>query len=1350
MNRFVLAIVATGIITLLGYAQAPEAPASGLDAPRLGGWEVFANTRTRLGEIQKLAATKPAEAADDLRRLIDTSGDDLVSLDGKHHTSARQIAFQILFTLPAAELRGYRDRVDEPARKLLEAGKANRDPRPLRLLVNRYFPSRHTEEALFSLGELAFERGEFRTAKQYWLRLLPGDELSVPDAKTDPALIRARVILAMIFDSDIDAAKVELMEFKTKYPTAKGKLAGVVAPYEITLQRYLDNPPILPTETNPTEDWTSFGGNSARNGRVNGRLPKYWPSRPTWKAELPGDPDRKVFQLPKVPSTRAVGLHPVVMDGVGYVADACRVFGFDIRTGEPRYVYDFRLDLDAAKLTSLIATLPIAVDADFTLTTANGKLYARLGATEVSPPLTDAEGPTAPSSYLVCFTRSRQLKKDGPWLDVVWKLKPPVAVGVAAAWEGSPVCAEGRLYAAFTRESKDGPLQAIACYTDTGNDEPGKPLWVADVAVTTATKVETRHRPELLTFAAGKIVLCSHTGFVMAVDTNTGKPAWAFAYPRLTKPATVARDICPPIADGGRLFVAPTDTDKVFALDINSGQQIWMADGVQVDQLLGVMRGKLIATIAAPTRGIRGFNVINGSTEEPSGWMVHDDPNLMSFGRGLVSEDAIIWPTKSGLFLVRTSDGLPLAPRIPGPHGNLAFADGVLLVATPTEVWGYVSDRVELPERKAEVVNRPADPVAARQLALALADAEQWPEAQVALRNAEPAVDAPRLRAEWLHDRAERLLQQGQPDDARTLFKQATAEEYPQSWRVRAYARLVTLEPRGGGEEAVKKFTQAYSLPPELSAECVRKSTGVPMRLQTLILEQFGVPLAPPKLEPTRHEAPKRFGEFDPLALSILGPDATIDRTVRLANDFCVPLQPLEGVAGLPGLGPEAGANPRLFVTDGTQLFAYRPTDEKPTWAVKLPTGLVVTHGVVQDGSLIACGSQGVLKVALANGSIPWSFVFPDTDPLPSKSPSTPPRLAGVIPSADLSNFTLAGSFLIAQLGTHHLLAINTLIGEVAWVQDTLARERIAATPFDNTPRFAAPFYADEWGVMVQLSSGKRWLHRTPNGASFGGATITSVLWESPPVRFAETRLAVADGAGTVGGLEIPGANPIAMNSTQLPRTVWSLEAIGETSLTGRPPQLTAVPNGLLVAWSRNHGVELERLQANTGNRQWIRGVLLPIGEIDLTKCDTDGQNFYAPAEGQVFAIRLKDGGKVWKCSLTASAKTDQVWRVRAGPKAILVYPTQAMRMEPWADVSTRVFTRFLLAPTVARLPGFLLALVDATTHCRVPITVLDPDTGRVLTQLELPAFGPAVGAHFGAEFSVIVTAGRAHWLKSP
>ena len=67
---------------------------------------------------------------------------------------------------------------------------------------------------------------------------------------------------------------------------------------------------------------------------------------------------------------------------------------------------------------------------------------------------------------------------------------------------------------------------------------------------------------------------------------------------------------------------------------------------------------------------------------------------------GIASDDLILWPTQSAtskcLWLLDPDDGRPAfvpQPRIPGVAGNLAFADGVLLVATETELWGYVFDR---------------------------------------------------------------------------------------------------------------------------------------------------------------------------------------------------------------------------------------------------------------------------------------------------------------------------------------------------------------------------------------------------------------------------------------------------------------------------------------------------------------------------------------------------------------------------------------------------------------------------------------------------------------------------------
>ena len=131
-------------------------------------------TYKRLVEASRqLTEGKAAESADAFLRIMDEAGDDLVSENGTEFRTARRVAQAFLARMPADVLKSYRVRADEPARKLLDAGKKARDPRPLRELIDRYFASRPSEEALLLLGELAFERGEFRTAEGYWRRLIP-------------------------------------------------------------------------------------------------------------------------------------------------------------------------------------------------------------------------------------------------------------------------------------------------------------------------------------------------------------------------------------------------------------------------------------------------------------------------------------------------------------------------------------------------------------------------------------------------------------------------------------------------------------------------------------------------------------------------------------------------------------------------------------------------------------------------------------------------------------------------------------------------------------------------------------------------------------------------------------------------------------------------------------------------------------------------------------------------------------------------------------------------------------------------------------------------------------------------
>jgi hypothetical protein len=138
--------------------------------------------------------------------------------------------------LPASALAFYRSRVDNQARRWLDEGKAARDPQRLRRLVDEMFCSRFTEQALDLLGDLAFERGDFDEADHWWRLLAPpaserdspgqADELLFPDSHMDPARIRAKQMLTILFRGRPEAARAELQAFRQIDAAASGDLAG--------------------------------------------------------------------------------------------------------------------------------------------------------------------------------------------------------------------------------------------------------------------------------------------------------------------------------------------------------------------------------------------------------------------------------------------------------------------------------------------------------------------------------------------------------------------------------------------------------------------------------------------------------------------------------------------------------------------------------------------------------------------------------------------------------------------------------------------------------------------------------------------------------------------------------------------------------------------------------------------------------------------------------------------------------------------------------------------------------------------------------------------------------------------
>jgi hypothetical protein len=211
----------------------------------------------------------------------------------------------------------------------------------------------------------------------------------------------------------------------------------------------------------------------------------------------------------------------------------------------------------------------------------------------------------------------------------------------------------------------------------------------------------------------------------------------------------------------------------------------------------------------------------------------------------------------------------------------------------------------------------------------------------------------------------------------------------------------------------------------------------------------------------------------------------------------------------------------------------------------------------------------------------------------------------------------------------------------------------------------------------------------------------------------------------------------------------WSVHLGGEASLTGRPPQVKRVPDGLIVAASRNYGVELDRVLGAGGTRAWPAPVPIPAGEVDLSAADTDLVNLYVPVEGKLTAVHLASRRVAWVADLAAeSGGFAGSWRVRAGRKAVIAYPEAPVAADPVGEVAGHAAWSFALAPVGWRLPGLAAGLYDAWADRDVPLLVLDPDTGRVRRRLDLPAAGPALGVHLGPDRAAVVTAGKAYWLK--
>lgn len=1228
-------------------------------------------TRKRLAEAkQKITDGKAADAADDIQRLLDESADDLITFNGREYRPARWVAHSYLAELPPDALKTYQDRIDQPAKKLFEQGKQARDPRPLWQLLDRYFVSRPADPALLLLGELLFERGEFRAAEAVWRRLLSDADADIvyPNSKADPALVRARIALAVIFQNDIARAKAEVEAFKRKHPDATGTLAGKTGPLLATLQAHLARPPQLAPDATAETAWPTYGGGPDRAGRVPGGITTAIPNRPDWakdpEDDRPTNPEIERIQRPLAPPARQPFGHPVIVGGVVYVTDGTCVFSYDLRGSEKPRTYQ---PSGIAFTRSGRVQEPACA-----LTAADGLLYARVGVSAVRAP--ETVGGKQRESALVCLS---------PKLVERWRLYPPEDEKTPTAWEGAPLVVGRRLWAVYAKFEGGRAVHIAACYDPAdarSGQAPAKPAWITELC-DGALPSSDRNRQELLTLAGRNLVFCSNDGAVVAVDAFTGRRAWGFRYPRTKKyPVSPIGDPSPAVAFGGRVYVAPADGERVYALDAETGAMVWESGPTEGARILGVSRGQLIVTVTGPLRGIRALNLDTGSYRDPGSWVQGGNNAPLSYGQGLVTDDLIIWPTRDGLLFLDPTTGRPLeGPRtgpVREPHrnffGHIAYADGVLVVVTAGQVRGYVA-------RSKQIEVRPDLP--------------------------------PRTKFDLTADRAEAEAVAGNLDRARATLAQLVSADLPAPLRAWAAARMLQLSPPATDIDRLPAGVWAACEP--LLSEWVLPSDGVPVTLGALLGRHLGR-ATPPVRVPTR-------AAEKPLRPSELTSEADVDHAFKLPHAVN-PLVPIPG-----------GECAKRAFAGGARVVVAVPFDRtKPS---EYAAADLFTHAADVGEWFVVAGPRAVAIYDTVREPV-WVFRVP-SEPMPDGL--TRSRIRGPEEPPDLSSFVLVGSWLLARVGEHHLIALDLTVRRVAWVLNTSGRRALEPVQFPNTVRFGPHVAVCGKFLVVQLSDGRRWfvelLSGRPTILPALGDRTAQAAWPHSPISLSVNRLFVSDGPGLLRLLQLDG------------RVKWSFEVERDVGLTGEPLRARVWANTLLVAVRRNEGVEIERVNLADGKPVWTEPAFADTHGIDLASADTDADRVYVPAGTKLLALSLANGKSAWEAELP-DARGPRGWVVRAGKSCVIVYPAEAIAEGSLEAVWARVRRSFEREPYVWRLPGLAATLYDALSSRAVPVLLFDPETGKRLARLDVPAKGPAVTAWFDADRAVIATGDRVVWLK--
>lgn len=633
------------------------------------------NFARQLASIDDLLEVEDWDRAIDVLESVQISGDqNVISVDDRLMLRASEYARILLTRLPKPALQRYRERFEPRADELWQQVDLTGNVSLLKTILRETFLTRTAEKAINSLAGLALQAGDYETAHAYWLMLVPSDNpeallVRYPDPETRLSDVLAKLIVTRILSAEYELAEFELTVYRERYPEAEGTLAGVTGKWTDLLSN------LLATSTDVSLPASSI----------------------TTRDRMPVDVGAQRWSLAvhnpeQLPSHSGLRHHPVAWNQYVFWNEGSAIMGYDIQTGLGAWITEPPQSLEAwARQGRVYPTQvdpfdfrpsrPVHGEIGETLTIHQGRLFARLGG-----PITgfSVDETRQQPSRLICLDLKERQGQ------LVWDFNAS-QLDRDLRFEGSPVVKDGKLWILGRRGATPSELYLL-CF----RAEDGHFLWNRLICSNSAQVPEgSNYASSLrLLWNSGHVYVSTELGTVAAFDAADGLPVWYHIYPRTANPEkakTTGRLSAMILIHEGILIAAPGDSDRVFALEQQTGETLWSQPRTSDQQLLGMAKDRVFLT----GKSLEARHLSDGQRE----WQFFSRAaELQGQGSGVVTHDAVWWPTATEVLIFDTIDGqlirrinLLRNHQLQGGH-LVGHPDGLIL-ANPTHMtvfspWG--------------------------------------------------------------------------------------------------------------------------------------------------------------------------------------------------------------------------------------------------------------------------------------------------------------------------------------------------------------------------------------------------------------------------------------------------------------------------------------------------------------------------------------------------------------------------------------------------------------------------------------------------------------------------------------